>query len=166
MGVQERAIAPGPKRLLAIDGGGIRGVLALEILGRIESLLGQGKSGFRLADYFDYIAGTSTGAIVAAGLSIGRSVAEIMDFYEQAGAQMFKRAWFRQFWYKYQDEPLAAKLREVFGAHTCLGSDKLQTLLLLILRNASTDSPWPVSNNPFAKYNDRDRDDCNLDMPL
>lgn len=166
MSAQEKAVAPGPKRLLAIDGGGIRGVLALEILGRIESLLGQGKTGFRLSDYFDYIAGTSTGAIIAAGLSIGMSVADIMDFYEKSGAQMFKRAWFRQFWYKYEDEPLAAKLRETFGVDTRLGSDELRTLLLIILRNTSTDSPWPVSNNPFAKYNARDRDDRNLDMPL
>ena len=103
--------------MLAIDGGGIRGVLALEILGRIESLLGQGKSGFRLADYFDYIAGTSTGAIIAAGLSLGKSVAEIMDFYEQSRrGRCSSGRGSRQFWYKYQDEPLAAKLREVFGA--------------------------------------------------
>jgi hypothetical protein len=35
-----------------------------------------------------------------------------------------------------------------------------------VLRNASTDSPWPLSNNPRAKYNDRGRADCNLDFPL
>ena len=34
------------------------------------------------------------------------------------------------------------------------------------MRNASTDSPWPVSNNPRAKYNNRARSDCNLDLPL
>jgi len=34
------------------------------------------------------------------------------------------------------------------------------------MRNASTDSPWPVSNNPFAKYNQRNRPDCNLLLPL
>ncbi len=35
-----------------------------------------------------------------------------------------------------------------------LGSPSLESLLLLVLRNATTDSPWPISNNPFAKYND------------
>ena len=81
----------GPKKLLAIDGGGIRGVLALEVLQKIEDLLKakSGRANFRLADYFDYIAGTSTGGIIAAGLSIGMSVKEILDFYERAGAQMF-----------------------------------------------------------------------------
>ena len=34
------------------------------------------------------------------------------------------------------------------------------------MRNASTDSPWPVSNNPRAKYNNRRHKDCNLDLPL
>ena len=39
----DRILDPGPKRLLAIDGGGIRGVLALEILAAIERQLGQGR---------------------------------------------------------------------------------------------------------------------------
>jgi len=37
---------------------------------------------------------------------------------------------------------------------------------LLVLRNVTTDSPWPLTNNPHAKYNDRARPDCNLDLPL
>jgi len=36
----------------------------------------------------------------------------------------------------------------------------------MVMRNSTTDSPWPVSNNPSAKYNLRERDDCNLDLPL
>jgi uncharacterized protein len=34
------------------------------------------------------------------------------------------------------------------------------------MRNSTTDSPWPVCNNPAAKYNDRSRADCNLNLPL
>jgi hypothetical protein len=37
---------------------------------------------------------------------------------------------------------------------------------MMVMRNATTDSPWSVSNNPFAKYNQRDRKDCNLNIPL
>lgn len=163
----DRILAPGPKRLLAIDGGGIRGVLALEILAEIERQLGGGRPDFRLGHYFDYVAGTSTGGIIAAGLARGMSVAEIMDFYESAGAQMFERAsLLERLHHKFKDEPLARKLKEVFGARTVLGSPGLQSLLLLVLRNATTDSPWPISSNPFAKYNARERDDCNLDLPL
>jgi len=47
-----------------------------------------------------------------------------------------------------------------------LGSESLRTLLLVVLRNATTDSPWLVSNNPAAKYNTLDRPNCNLRIPL
>jgi uncharacterized protein len=169
MKLAERIERRGPKKLLAIDGGGIRGVLALEILQRIEDLLKEqsGKPDFRLAEYFDYISGTSTGGIIAAGLCFGMSVAEILEFYEEAGAQMFVKAnLLRRLHHKFEDEPLAEKLRKVFEPETTLGSDKLHTLLLLVMRNATTDSPWPISNNPYAKYNDPTRLDCNLKFPL
>jgi uncharacterized protein len=169
MTLSERIARPGQKKLLAIDGGGIRGVMALEVLQRIEDLLKaqSKKPDFRLAHYFDYIAGTSTGGIIAAGLSIGMSVGEILEFYEEAGAQMFVKAnLLRRLRYsKFEDEPLAEKLRDVFKRET-LGSEKLQTLLLLVMRNATTDSPWPISNNPYAKYNATGREDCNLKFPL
>jgi hypothetical protein len=159
----------GAKKLLAIDGGGIRGVLALEVLQRIEDLLkaGSGRADFRLADYFDYIAGTSTGGIIAAGLSIGMSVEEIQAFYQEVGGQMFVKANLRRrLRYKFEDEPLATQLKQVFGVGTTLGSEKLRTLLLLVMRNATTDSPWPISNNPHARYNDKVHPGCNLNLPL
>jgi hypothetical protein len=166
----ERIQQRGPKKLLAIDGGGIRGVLSLEVLQRIETLLKEqsGRADFRLADYFDYVAGTSTGGIIAAGLSVGMSVSEVMDFYEQAGAQMFvKTNLLHRLRFQYKDEPLANKLKEIFGESTTLGSEKLRTLLLLVMRNATTDSPWPISNNPFAKYNNNSgRLDDNHKFPL
>jgi uncharacterized protein len=166
----ERIQQQGPKKLLAIDGGGIRGVLSLEVLQRIEDLLKEqsGRADFRLADYFDYTAGTSTGGIIAAGLSVGMSVSEVMDFYEQAGAQMFvKTNLLQRLRFQYKDEPLANLLKEIFGESTTLGSEKLRTLLLLVMRNATTDSPWPISNNPFAKYNNNpDRPDDNQGFPL
>ena len=169
MNLNTRIEQPGQKRLLAIDGGGIRGVLALEVLQRIEDLLKaqSGHADFRLTHYFDYIAGTSTGGIIAAALSIGMSVGEILKFYVEAGEQMFVKAnLLQRLRYKFEDEPLAEKLKEVFGNDTTLGSEKLQTLLLLVMRNATTDSPWPISNNPYAKYNAMSRSDCNLAFPL
>src|SRR6266404_1082487 len=165
----ERIEREGQKKLLAIDGGGIHGVLALEVLHRIEDLLKakSGRGDFRLADYFDYIAGTSTGGIIAAGLSMGMSVGEILTFYQDAGAQMFVKAnLLRRLRYKFEDEPLAKKLKEVFKVSTMFGSDRLRTLLLLVMRNASTDTPWPISNNTYAKYNDGAREDCNLNFPF
>jgi len=157
------------KKLLAIDGGGIRGLISLEVLLKIESLLRakSGDPGLVLADYFDYVAGTSTGAIIAACVAKGMAVTDIRRFYLESGPAMFKRAkvW-RRFRYKFEREELAAKLKRVLGADTMLGSETLRTLLLLMMRNATTDSPWPLSNNPGAKYNQRSRLDCNLGIPL
>ena len=66
----------------------------------------------------------------------------------------------------YKSEPLTEKLKEVYGANTTLGSDELKCLLLVVTRNVSTDSPWPISSNPKAKYNDPSRPDRNTQIPL
>jgi uncharacterized protein len=176
MSIEDKKNKQGPRKLLALDGGGIRGVMTLEVLEKIESEL-QSKLGrdnqFVLAEYFDYIAGTSTGAIIATCLSLGMRVADIRSFYIESGPAMFDktnliRRYFRN---KFHDEKLAAMLQNVIAKKTgekiaTLGSPALRTYLMLVLRNATTDSPWPVSNNPEAKYNDRARPDCNLDLPL
>src|SRR4051812_38792101 len=89
----DRYQQPGTRKLLALDGGGIRGVLTLQILQRLEEVLasatGRGPA-FRLCDFFDYVAGTSTGAIIAAGIARGMSVAELVEFYREVGPQMFE----------------------------------------------------------------------------
>ena len=77
--------APGPKRILALDGGGVRGVVALAFLKEIErTLAAQAGRPVRLCDHFDLIGGTSTGAIIAAGLALGHSVDELIDFYQNS----------------------------------------------------------------------------------
>jgi len=88
-----RLARSGPRKLLALDGGGIRGVLSLEILAEMERLLIEqsGNTDYRLVDYFDYVSGTSTGGIIAAGIATGMSVAEIMEFYKTNGARMFDK---------------------------------------------------------------------------
>jgi hypothetical protein len=168
--LKQRITAPGPKKILALDGGGIRGIMTVEVLAGIEETLRKQLnrgSDFVLADYFDFFAGTSTGAIIAACLSLGMSTSHIRDFYVASGREMFDKAFLlKRFRYKYEDEKLAGKLQEVFGKDTTLGSDRLKTLLMMVMRNATTDSPWPVCNNPDAKYNRFDRVDCNLNIPL
>ena len=64
--LRERFRQPGPKRILALDGGGARGLLTLGVLQKLEEELARrsGNPGlFRLAHYFDLIGGTSTGAL-------------------------------------------------------------------------------------------------------
>jgi hypothetical protein len=67
MSYRDKLAKPGPRRLLACDGGGIRGMISIEVLACMESELprSSGNSKLVLADYFDYVAGTSTGAIIA-----------------------------------------------------------------------------------------------------
>ncbi|MDV7398885.1 patatin-like phospholipase family protein, partial [Arthrospira platensis SPKY1] len=82
----ERIQAPGPKKILACDGGGILGLMSVEIIATIESLLRERqpvekREDFVLADYFDAFAGTSTGAIIATCLALGMPVARIRSFY-------------------------------------------------------------------------------------
>jgi len=170
MSVADKLEKPGPHTLLALDGGGIRGMITLGVLSAMERMLQDAlgrDDNFVLADYFDYVAGTSTGAIIATCLSLGWRVDKIRRFYEQSGAEMFDRAsLLRRFHYKFEDEKLADLLKKELGADTVLGDDRLKTLLLLVMRNATTDSPWPVSNNPRATYNDLKRPDSNLRLPL
>jgi len=162
------------RKLLALDGGGIRGVITLEILAALERKLadktGQGNT-FRLGDFFDYVAGTSTGAIIAAGLAMGMSTGELLDFYSDFGRQMFEKSFLlerlKSF---YKREPLAAKLQEIFhdgrGQPATLESAPLKCLLLMVAHNVTTDSAWPISTNPKAKYNPSDRRDNNRKIPL
>lgn len=170
MTLTERIATPGPKKILTLDGGGIRGMMTVEILAGVEKILRDKQKNDKLvlADWFDFFAGTSTGAIIATCLALGMSTDEIRSFYLASGEEMFDKAsiFSRYTHNKYEDEKLAEKLREVFGADTTLGSGKLKTLLMMVMRNVSTDSPWPVSNNPHAKYNQPGRADCNLKLPL
>jgi hypothetical protein len=155
-----------PHRMLALDGGGIRGLITLGVLERIENLVKE-KTRQRLDEYFDYIAGTSTGAIIAAGLSRGLSINDLVDFYTSCGRDMFDPSrLIERIKYLYTADPLKAKLQEVFGPDTNLEPDNLRCILLAVTKNVTTDSAWPISSNPDAKYNDPARQDCNLRIPL
>jgi len=184
--LRERIARPGPKKILSCDGGGILGMMSVEILARVERELRQrkGDADLVLADWFDFICGTSTGAIIAACIACGMSVDQIRRFYIESGQDMFDRAsLLKRLRYSYNDEPLALKLQQELdralgyggGAdapRATLGDAGLRTLLMMVLRNHTTDSPWPISNNPHGKYNQRVREDgrprhdCNLDLPL
>ncbi len=157
-------------KILALDGGGIRGILTLEILKRMEQMLaetsGQGAH-FRMCHFFDYIGGTSTGAIIAAGLARGMSVDELLNFYEKTGPAMFEKQFILKRWKAlYKADPLKELLQDTFGKDTTLRPDDLKCLFLAVTRNRTTDSPWPISSNPQAKYNEIARPDCNLKIPL
>lgn len=163
------------KRILSLDGGGVRGIFTLQILARIEALLRteRGAPDLVLADVFDLVAGTSTGAIIAAFLALRKPIAEIEQLYMEFGPFMFQREpWYRQWKRKYRADAVADFFRQHFSEDddrdkpVLMGSPRLAIKLLILMRNATTGSPWPVTNHPDAHYNDRSRPDCNLNVPL
>ena len=150
-----------PKRILALDGGGIRGALTLGYLQRIEDILrkqnGNNKD-FRLSDYFDLIGGTSTGSIIASCLAIGLKVEEIKNMYMELGEKIFakKYKWWKIFEVDdlvkagYDSRPLEQQLEKLFGDIT-LDSDKIKTGLCIVAKRADTNSVWPLINHPGGK---------------
>jgi predicted acylesterase/phospholipase RssA len=102
---------------IAVDGGGIRGVIVARALAILEAHLGQSSHElFRLA------AGTSTGAAISAGIGAGLNGAEMHQLYVELGERVFRRTWRSRLWpltrYQYSSEPLEAALREQVGDMT------------------------------------------------
>lgn len=144
-----------PKRLLSIDGGGIRGIIAAKVLLRVEEILCTPETPWNcLADYFDFIGGTSTGSILAAGLARGMKVKDLLELYLDRGETIFTKNWLlARFWSRYTAQPLEKELRRVFGNMT-LGSDELQTLLLIVAKNVTTANNWFFVNSRYNKFYD------------
>ncbi|BBX17591.1 patatin [Mycolicibacterium duvalii] len=156
----EHLFGEGPKRLLALDGGGVRGALTLGYLARIETILRDRHGGdpeFRLCDYFDLIGGTSTGSIIATALAMGFAVDDLVVLYRSLGDKVFDKGILRfgLLGAKFPKEPLLDALDRHFGDAT-LGGDELRTGLMVMTKRLDTGSPWLLHNNPRGKYFDGD----------
>jgi hypothetical protein len=149
----------GPKALLALDGGAIRGAFTLGVLGELESMLAKempsANNRFVLADYFDFIGGTSTGAITAVGLSLGWEVSRLKYLFKEFGPLIFRKHRFvpLRAWSKYAARPLLEELDRTFADRT-LGSPELRTLLMIVMHNRATGWPSALSNIPSAIMDD------------
>jgi hypothetical protein len=148
----------GAKRILALDGGGVKGLLTLGMLKPLEEELRRragGAPGFRLSDYYDLIGGTSTGAIIATGLALGLSVDELIDHYQRLGPDVFGKTAgdgvFLQA--KFDSQRLRRALTPVLGAKT-MGSEELKTGLAIHAKRIDTGSAWVVTNHPLNPYYD------------
>jgi hypothetical protein len=71
-------------RVLSLDGGGLKGVFEAAFLAAVEEDLG-----VSILDHFDLITGTSTGSIIAVGLGLGLTPAQILEFYREKGKSIF-----------------------------------------------------------------------------
>jgi patatin-like phospholipase/acyl hydrolase len=125
-------------KILCIDGGGIKGIFSASVLAKYEEIYG-----VKMTDYFDLIAGTSTGGIIALGASLGIPMSDIVKFYEEKGPAIFScldlpktklgkslrelRMGIRQALIKskYNSKNLESALREVFGDAVLKDSNNL-----------------------------------------
>lgn len=124
LGVEEVEPHLRQRRLLSIDGGGILGTFPAAFLAGLEKDLPE-----PIGSYFDLIAGTSTGGIIAIGLAMGLRASEMLDLYEKRGPEIFGQGrgpfldillrkarlgrWFVL--HKYDSGPLKAILEEILG---------------------------------------------------
>lgn len=117
-----------PFRILAIDGGGLRGIFAAHLLHCIEQ-----KLGVRLHDAFDMIAGTSTGSIIAAGIARKEPASRMVELYRKHGREIFApkpKPWYlprrltAAIQAQYESTPLRELLDDFFGDITLGGIEK------------------------------------------
>lgn len=150
-------------RILSLDGGGIRGVIAAVILAEVEKIVK-----VPLNSYFDLIAGTSTGSILASAIALGKKSEEIIQLYRQRGKRIFpytsifspqRLSLMVKYGLsapKYSDRGLIEVLQREFG-NTKIGDIKSPKLLItaydtidrefIVFKNWQTYKPW--SNTPL-----------------
>lgn len=106
-------------RILALDGGGLRGTFTAAVLAKWDDMLKAG-GGNGIISHFDLVAGTSTGAILAIGLALGLNPSEILAFYEDKGPKIFPKDRKLRHWLKskHDSTTLRQLLSEVFGEKT------------------------------------------------
>lgn len=105
---------PGRFRILSLNGGGIKGAFSAAVLTAIEN-----EYKCRIADYFDLVAGTSTGGLIALGLGAGVKAEKILSLYKDKGSVIFPQGcalWRKIKWFlsgKYGDQGLRSAVSEI-----------------------------------------------------
>lgn len=103
-------------RILALDGGGLRGTFTAAVLAKWDDMLKSG-GGNNLISHFDLVAGTSTGAILAIGLALGIAPRDILKFYQEQEALIFPKDRKLRHWLKskHESSTLRDLLYKVYG---------------------------------------------------
>lgn len=146
-----------PKRILALDGGGVKGILTLGMLEVLETELRRRarNPSLVLSDYFDLIGGTSTGAIIAAGLALGLPTSTLVEHYASLGPKVFGKTKSDGLVMgsRFDSKALRKALELILGDLT-LGSQEIKTGLAVHAKRIDSGSPWVLTNNPSAPYYD------------
>ena len=143
-------------RVLALDGGGLRGLFTASFLSTLEDL-----GGGRIGEHFDLIVGTSMGGIIALALAYGTPAHTVLDLFLQKGRRVFGKArrlgmLFRP---KYDNAALAAALREFFGSKSlndvttpvCVPSYELENSYPRIWKDEHAADLIPAGDEPAWK---------------
>lgn len=143
-------------KILSIDGGGIKGVFPASFLATIEE-----KVDGAVWEYFDLIAGTSTGAVIALGLGLGLCAREILRLYEEEGPRIFPaqsrwRSLFQLFSTKYRQEPLRHALEWVFGERL-LGESKTRLLIPSVNLEAGEVHVYKTAHHSRLEYDHKEK---------
>lgn len=167
----EHLFGGGPKRILSLDGGGVRGLVTLGMLLKVEALLRERmppvqRPSFRLCDYFDLIGGTSTGSIIAALLALGYDVETVIKLYLKLAPQVFgKSSWLQGVKSKFDSMALERGIHDTLADFLArsgrdrgdvnllrMSSDLIRTGLALVTKRIDRGSVWILTNNPNSKY--------------
>lgn len=132
-------------QVLALDGGGLKGLFTAAVIESLEEQLGS-----PLSRHFDIITGTSTGGLIALGMGIGKSGNDMVRFYQDhgpkifpnQGLQRFIRYWLSWFWAKYPNRPLEETLKMLLvvdgsDAEPILGDSRKRLIIPTLLAASS-----------------------------
>ncbi len=137
-----------PRRILCLDGGGIRGVFTASVLAAWETMTGK-----EIADHFDLIVGTSTGGILAIALGMGLKPADLVKFYDKQGPIIFpsesglKGRWLQiQHWFaaKHDRQNLRNALEAAFATAPVKSSKLADSQKRLAITAYETRTDFPV----------------------
>ena len=141
-------------KILSIDGGGIKGIYVAQLLSQIEKKIGQ-----PIGEYFDMIAGTSTGGLIALAITNKVPCEQISKFYEDSGPLIFKQGsfifktiqWFKQVFLsvKYENAELIKALKNVIPEGKNM--DSASNFLCIPAFNITKGRPT-VFKKPFGTY--------------
>lgn len=149
-----------PKRILALDGGGVRGIVTIAFLERMEVDLRRktGNPNVTLGQHFDLIGGTSVGSIIATLLALDWPMAKVASTFKTMNPKIFDSPLrLGIFSPRFKAGPLRRSLNEVLGDMR-LDDPALTTGLAIITKRLDTGSPWwIVTNNPNSRFWDDDK---------
>lgn len=146
-----------PIKVLALNGGGVRGLFTITLLAELESIIEkrEKRENVKIGDYFDLITGTSIGGILALGLASGKSARELQKTFETSAPDIFPvnrfrlKKWIQLFYPIYRSEPLYETVKSMIGDDTKF--DDLERRVMITSLNLSTGKPkfFKTPHNPM-----------------